>query len=497
MSSLTSLPDELIKLVMHHVPLHHRLSSCCLVSRKLQAAAVAATDDLQLQLDGQPRYIPRSDSVLGWLSEYGQQLTRVSLQLGYSSQPLLTACPNLLELKLSKCDVQLGEADGFQGVVQVCTNLTRLELECNLRATPEGAVIDGLSSLVHLQHLEVVPGAFSAHFANTQRYDRYIVAGLSGATLPRLQHLTFLKVNELSTENLLQLSTLTSLQELHLATGWFGDNSDVPALALPASLNTLVLFSQAHVEARLLSFLPPGLQDLRIDGEVDGSDEGPGSFLSFVAGLQHLTRLSLQYGNIVDWPFAGPAYSALTVSSKLVVLEMYDAYFPENIWQHVFAPMQKLPHLTSLVLWGSNDCEPEAPPPWYASDLCSIVRCCPNLCVIETNRLQPGLHVSELHKLTALTRLQLGYGRQGFDECVRGLAAVAQLKYIEVTTRSPDITVTSLLPLTSLTALTELKSRCYWHGQYLVSLCTSTQVNMQSHLPFASDAANTAYGQYA
>jgi hypothetical protein len=37
MSSLAHLPDEVLKLVLKHVPLKHRLSSCCLVSRRLHA----------------------------------------------------------------------------------------------------------------------------------------------------------------------------------------------------------------------------------------------------------------------------------------------------------------------------------------------------------------------------------------------------------------------------------------------------------------------------
>ena len=46
--SLSTLPDELIKLLMQHVTLKDRLTTCCLVNRSLHATAVAATDVVML-----------------------------------------------------------------------------------------------------------------------------------------------------------------------------------------------------------------------------------------------------------------------------------------------------------------------------------------------------------------------------------------------------------------------------------------------------------------
>jgi hypothetical protein len=48
MSCLFSLPDEVLKQVMQHVSLKDRLASCCLVNRRLHAAAVATTEQLAL-----------------------------------------------------------------------------------------------------------------------------------------------------------------------------------------------------------------------------------------------------------------------------------------------------------------------------------------------------------------------------------------------------------------------------------------------------------------
>jgi hypothetical protein len=88
MSSLLSLPDEVLKLLMQHFPTKDRLTSCCLVNRRLHAAAVAATDDLHLL------GIRHGDSSLQWLSHYGQYVTRLALDC--FQKPLLQLpCPAL------------------------------------------------------------------------------------------------------------------------------------------------------------------------------------------------------------------------------------------------------------------------------------------------------------------------------------------------------------------------------------------------------------------
>jgi hypothetical protein len=191
MSSLLSLPDEVVKLLMQQLPTKDRLTSCCLVNRRLHAAAVAATDDLHLL------GIRHGESSLQWLSHYGQYVTR--LALGCFQKPLQQLpCPALLQLDLGRsfkhCSVQLGPADGYAGVVQSCPKLTRLELHCcDIIDTPAGDVLDSLSSLVHLQHLKVQAYTYPSRW--------YAVGGLSEATLACLAHLTYLEVGNLSTDN--------------------------------------------------------------------------------------------------------------------------------------------------------------------------------------------------------------------------------------------------------------------------------------------------------
>jgi hypothetical protein len=73
--------------------------------------------------------------------------------------------------------------------------------------------------------------------------------------------------------------------------------------------------------------------------------------------------------------------------------------------------------------------------------------------------MQPGLHVSELHKLTGLVSLEVNYGRcdpPELYESLQGLAAVTQLRDLTVDLRDTTCAIPCLWPLTSLTALTQL-----------------------------------------
>ena len=472
MSCLSCLPDEVLKAIMALIPFKDRLTSCCLVSKKLHAAAIAATECLDLPaLSPQPS--TTGSSLPGWLRHYGQHLTR--LHLGIPCRLLRLPCPMLLELKLSSlsCKVKLNATHGCLGALQQCTKLTRLELQCTITDISHEGQADGLSSLVNLQHLEMKP--------------TFGPRALSGATLPRLQCLTHLDVNALSIENLLQLGGLTSLQELTLWSSWLvAGPRYIPGLTFPGSLKKL--FLSRAVEGALLSLLPTGLEELEVKLNVEGPAEGPDSFLSGLARLQSLTRLLIAPIRMA-WPPAGPAYGALTASSNLVSLEVTGVTGPDGIWPYLFPATHKLPQLTGFVWYpgpGEGDDDEDAfSPSWGAADLAGLVSCCPGLCEVQTLHMQPGMQVSELHKLTALTSLFLSYNCEDLDDfgdSVRGMAVLSQLHKLEVTQVCEHFRVSSLLPLTSLTALVHLKVQ--WSpgagagdddDDYLH--CTTSQVN--------------------
>jgi hypothetical protein len=287
----------------------------------------------------------------------------------------------------------------------------------------------------------------------------------------------------MSDENICQLSTLTNLQEAHLdfaivdfpvGLAMFDD------LSFPASLTKLVLCSM--VEADMVSAAPAELKHLELLSLVDGPDEEAESLLFCLGRLQHLTALCIEPVGGLDWPPAGPAYSALTASSSLVSLVLRSTNIPGCAWPHVFCMPNQLLHLTSLHVdeeqeWGASTNVSA----WGAAGVSSLITCCPNLCEVEFT-LQPGLHISELHKLTALTSLEVRFSSgiaPAFQQSLKGLAAVTQLQELSAYLDNPDLQVSSLLPLTSLTALTGL--RCHIVGCWLVNLRSAcTKVSQQA-----------------
>jgi hypothetical protein len=456
--SLASLPDEVLKLVLHHVPLKDRLGSCCLVSHRLHAAAIAATQ--QVVLGSYSELFPqqREDSFRAWMPHYGQHLTR--LELRCFSEPLQQlACPNLLHLKLWKCSVQLGPAaDGHPGVIQSYAKLTHLELGCNIIDAPEDGVLDSLSSLVHLQHLKVIRW-------DVQHESHQPLEGVCSNTLPLLTKLTYLHFKDLSFENLAQLGGLTNLQELQLD----GADDDiavgpvtVPGMLFPASLTRLCL--RLPVEAGILSLVPPNLQDLQVADYVEGPAEGPGSLLSCLSGFQHLVELWLDPQD--NWPPAGPAYSGITASSNLVTLHLAQNKLPQGVWPHVFPATRKLLHLTSLSFVDYPDVFLGLPATWTAQDLCCLVGCCPNLRELTGITVEHGWHVSNLNIIIGLTCLDVMYadgGEDALQDSLAWLAGVTRLQNLTIALASQDVTTACLLCLTSLTALTKLS--CHLHDE--------------------------------
>ena len=456
-SRLSTLPHEVLKLIMQQVPLEERLTSCCLVSRRLHAAAVAATQQLKLGAFPNPWSDQRAAALWAWLPQYGHHLT--SLKLQYFPQLLQQLpCPNLQELSLKGGGVQLGPTlDGQPGVVQGCSKLTRLKLRCQVVDALAGVVVDclsSLSSLVHLQHLEV---GESLLIGRGYQPARVLKGWLSVSTLPQLTHLTYLNVMGLSAENLAQLGGLTNLQELVLPAAADGGHtilgpSSAPGLAFPASLVSLGL---SDIDVGVLSLVPAGLRDLSVGGRVEGPAEGPRSMFSHIAGLQQLTQLDMYLEN---WPPVGPAYSALTASSNLQSLTLSQPSLPAGVWPHVFPATRKLLHLTHL--WFGNHEVHEMPSAFGAADLSCLVSCCPKLCQLHTIFVQHGLHVSELHKLASLRSMYLEFApgeEEEIDRSMEGLAAVTQLKHMGIDVDGQDVAVASLLPLTSLTALKHLE----------------------------------------
>jgi hypothetical protein len=315
---------------------------------------------------------------LGWLDQYGEHLT--SLKMTEFPKPLLQLpCPNLLELSLGEgCTVQLAPSaaeDGSPGVIQNCSKLTRLDLECNFSDTQKDTpVLDCLSSLADLQHLVLSPAQRDS-------------TALAGSTLPPFPDLTTLTASCMDMgffDNLAHSSSLLQLTVLPSPGGVTVGPRKMPDLDLPASLTKLSLHCQ--IEAGLLSLVPETLRELYIDGGVEGHAE---PFLSGIARLQHLSALLLDTLDGLAWPDPSPAYNALTASSNLVSLALEDLKLPKGVVPYVFPAVHKLPHLTSVCIGDDVDTGADgATPTWSPADLSSLIECCPNLLEINCVFLQ-------------------------------------------------------------------------------------------------------------
>ena len=140
-------------------------------------------------------------------------------------------------------------------------------------------------------------------------------------------------------------------------------------------------------------------------------------------------------------------------------LQLYDFNCPDGAWSYMFSAAHMLPHLTLLKLMGDDEVESGAASPspsWSAVDVSSLVSCCPGLREIWGIALQHGRHVSELHKLTALERLDVHFDEADLatvEESMKGLSAVTQLWLLCVSVDGQDLELSALLPLTQLTNL--------------------------------------------
>jgi hypothetical protein len=267
-------------------------------------------------------------------------------------------------------------------------------------------------------------------------------------------------------DNLSHSSNLRELSVLASPSGITLGPFTMPDLELPESLTKLSL--QCRIQTGLLSLVPATLRELYIDGGVEGHAD---ALLFGIGRLQHLTTLVLDtLEGLGDWPPPGPAYNAITDSSSLVSLGLEDLKLPEGVLPYVFPTTHKLQHLTSVsiqdfVAPAAEGAGAGAARTWGPADLSSLIECCPNLASIDKVFLQTGPHVSELHKVTALTRLDVVFvpgGLPAYEESLQGLAATTQLQGLAFQMTRNNLTVGSLLPLTSLTALTSLS--CEWEA---------------------------------
>jgi hypothetical protein len=105
------------------------------------------------------------------------------------------------------------------------------------------------------------------------------------------------------------------------------------------------------------------------------------------------------------------------------------------------------------------------------------------LCGLDSLPLQPGLPLSELHKLTTLTWLSVECSSDDVmlvAESVKGLAALTQLRNLLFRTDCAEFAKADLLPLTRLTTLRSL-------------ICSLESDSDDDHMGFSTLQVNTGW----
>jgi hypothetical protein len=480
---LPQLPAGILQQVLSHVPLQHRMGSCSLASRSMHAAAVAATEEINVaEMNSQQK----ASELCQWLARYGSQaLTHLGVEAPISvwPEPMLSlALPNGLQQLQSLALTYVELPDAPDSLVH--PKLTSLCLRsCQVR--PCSDVFAWVArQLVHLTGLQCL----QLRWLDEQDTDPSEAGILAfAAALAQLQQLTSLDLMTINTINaaLAAVSSLSQLQELqlsHVGT----DEQPLQMQWLPSSLTSVMLarcsVSCAANSSRSSSsgwqlpvvehfklmwvrgFEPAQLKQmprLRILGygcfnAHQGNDFGleKQQLVEVLPQLQNLQQLQLE--SLLRWP--SPSICAsLTAHSQLTALVLMECSLPVGAVQHMFASGQQLQQLQRLEVVTSGYWQAEVDHlysplrhplelqtclEYNASllqadslnvgpkDLAKLASCCPRFCELKMiwcdlpgpARGEAAGEAAPLLQLTALTALQVA-GQYWNDAVVESVLA--------------------------------------------------------------------------
>lgn len=207
---------------------------------------------------------------------------------------------------------------------------------------------------------------------------------------------------------------------------------------------------------------------------------------ALVEALPGLTELEALFICNTSKRDAGPLpasqvgkYAALLpVSAHLTRLDLtwwQGCLLPGDCWQHVFAGGWQLPQLKELRIGAPermrldpgdgiqeaqeeiHECIQQIEPCWGSGELARLVQRCPALQLLFIpGLLQPGVDMTPLTSLTALTWLSVGGAAVDDGAASAALAGLTRLRRLYIYA-APQLTDWGLLKLTALRQLTDLK----------------------------------------
>ena len=363
---LPPLPHDVLVLILQHVSIKQRLTTCSLVSKQFRAAAEAATSRVGFHATS----ARRMGRFMAWLHTHGTGLTHLDLKSAPSYRLPALPCVRLRSLVLSDMQVQLAPAVDSNSnaaassassvrlaVLDSCRDLTSLSVrQCVIQDSMEQ--LEGLSVLTGLQDLRL---------STPRKFD----VMLPGSLFLHLQQLTWLQVNYAACAGLQHISCLTGLQYLSMRPAESTTASELAGVQHLPSITKLILHcrhcmhisprsspSQAQwtrlrvlVVNRCRSFDPAvlcQLAELRVLQLSNShlSPEGEGGTSTLLAVLPSLSQLtSLWLPNTLT-ACAGPA--AYTAFKQLVGLVLKLCELPSGLWQHLATSGHHLSKLRNL-----------------------------------------------------------------------------------------------------------------------------------------------------
>lgn len=485
------LPTVLLAQVLQHLPLQQRLKHAWLVSKAWQAAACAATTELQCSVK------PGTAAALqAWISKHAAQLVSLNLSAGSrgdvllnlpferlrNMQILVLECVQLPAVAPSTNSSPADDAPQLEqagSATPLLPQLRRLELRsCKLHSM-ECAL--HLAGSTHLTCLVVVPDGNSS--TPTPSPANAAIVSLLRHQQQRLRvlHLPIIRVHAVGSDVIAAVTAMQQLQDLSLTLGSGACGSRLAGL--PSTLTRLALtdsrevdrggvidaasetsvnnptlppqglphlsflqhlkLDECRIEAAVLRSMPQ-LRHLELHGRLLPYDdyfptqEAIAALLQALSTLTRLQHLSLSGLGLSDAEPPYAAFSALTLSSDhLTELKVTDNGGPplptHGVMEHMFPSGRQLSGLRRLTIHREPDWE-EAFCFECEQDLARMINCCQRLESLDITEVVGDISLAPLLRLPDSCRsLQLSVaGEQELEDIADVLAQLVQLTSLNV-----------------------------------------------------------------
>ena len=448
----------MLVLILQHVSIKQRLTTCSLVSKQFRAAAEAATSRVGFHATS----ASRMGRFMTWLQTHGTGLTHLDLKSAPSYRLPALPCVRLRSLVLSDMQVQLAPAADSNNaatpaVLDSCRDLTSLSVR-NSSVEDTTERLAGLSVLTGLQHFSfrpqqawAPPGELLSHLLQLTRLEFSLAVSLQHVTC-----LTDLKALLVRPGPTTTSSELAGVQQLQSITRLDLSCCDAPQAHICASTvphsaqwTQLLILNTYDCKSVDVAALEPlkNLQELCLmsSGLAPAGVAGTSALLALLPSLTQLALLQLTDTLVAC---AHPAaYTLLAALKQMVDLVVDLCYVPSGLWQHLARSGPRLWQLRYLSYSAMGQTAK-----LDADGIRCLAVCCPYLTALQLEEAcLPGADLTPLQLLP----LEELYVSLPTSSDVGALASCRKLRTLSIHSSTGVLGHTC----TALTALTQL-TRC-------------------------------------